>query len=79
MLGKNRARQAVACLSDGYDFEDLKDRERLEFAITCRKIPVIDRIIYNNFKQLGQIPRILVVAASVVMVLGMIFALFRRK
>ena len=36
-------------------------------------------IIYNNFKQLGQIPRILVVAASVVMVLGMIFALFRRK
>ena len=79
MLGKNRARQAVACLSDGYDFEDLKDRERLEFAITCRKIPVIDKIIYNNFKQLGQIPRILVVAASVAAVLGMLFALFRRK
>ncbi len=79
MLGKNRARQAIACLSDGYDFEDLKDRDRLEFAITCRKIPVIGKFIYNNFKQLGQIPRILVIAASVATVLGMIFAFFRKR
>lgn len=79
MLGKNLARRSIACLVDGYDYEELKDKERLEFAVMCRKIPVIGKFFYDNFKNLGFLPRLLVVAAGLFSVVALIFFFFRRK
>ena len=74
MLGKNLARRSIACLVDGYDYEELKDKERLEFAVMCRKIPVIGKFFYDNFKNLGFLPRLLVVAAGLFSVVALIFS-----
>lgn len=79
MLGKNLARRSIACLVDGYDFEELKDKEKLEFAVMCRKIPVMGKFFYDNFKNLGFLPRLLVVAAGFFSVIALIFFFFRRR
>ena len=79
MLGKNMARRSIACLVDGYDYEELKDKERLEFAVMCRKIPIMGKFFYDNFKNLGFLPRLLVVAAGLFSMIALIFFFFRRR
>ncbi len=78
-LGRKLANDAVESLSDGYPFGDLRDRAHLEFAVACRKIPFAGRLVYDTFRNLGAIPRILVVAAGAAAVLGMILAIFGRR
>ena len=78
-VGKNFARKSIECLADGYPFEDLKDMEHLEFAIFCRRIPFVGRFLYDNLKNLGMIPRFLVIFGAVLMSLSMIILFLRRK
>ena len=79
MMGKNLARRSIACLVDGYDYEELKDKEMLEFAVMCRKIPIMGKFFYDNFKNLGFLPRLIVVAAGFFSVIALIFFFFRRR
>lgn len=78
-VGKNLARQSVECLADGYAFEDLKEKDRLEFAVLCRKIPLLGKFFYDTFKNLGFLPRFLVILAGILAVFAMFFFFFRRR
>jgi hypothetical protein len=78
-VGKNLARQSVECLADGYAFEDLKEKDGLEFAVVCRKIPLVGKFFYNTFKNLGFLPRLLVSLAGVLSIFALFFFFFRRK
>lgn len=78
-MGKNLARQSVACLSDGYAFEDLKEKDRLEFAVLCRKIPFMGKFFYDTFKNLGFLPRFLVIMTGTLAIIATFFFFFRRR
>lgn len=78
-VGKNLARQSIECLADGYPFEDLKEKDRLEFAVLCRKIPLLGKFFYDTFKNLGFLPRFLVILAGILAVFSMFFFFFRRR
>ncbi|HPK07579.1 MAG TPA: hypothetical protein PK773_07210, partial [Aminivibrio sp.] len=49
-VGKNLARESVECLADGYAFEDLKEKDGLEFAVVCRKIPLVGKFFTTPSK-----------------------------
>lgn len=78
-VGKNLARESVECLADGYAFEDLTEKDGLEFAVVCRKIPLVGKFFYNTFKNLGFLPRLLVSLAGILSILALFFFFFRRK
>lgn len=78
-VGKNLARQSVACLADGYPLEDLKEKDRLEFAMMCRKIPFAGKFFYDTFKNLGFLPRFLVILTGTLAAFTILFLFFRRR
>lgn len=45
----------------------------------CRKIPFVGKFLYDNLKNLGMIPRFLVIFGAVLMALSMIILFLRRK
>lgn len=59
-IGRSEANSGVSLLAKGYPLKDLKEKDRLHFALWCEKIPFIGRYIFLMLKGLGWIPRFII-------------------
>ena len=76
-IGRKLARRSIACMAEGYPFEDMKDPELVRFAAATLKIPA-GRFFYDTLKGVGSLVRYLLLGGVLLLFGGIFFGLFSR-
>jgi hypothetical protein len=76
-IGRKLARQSIACMAEGYPFEDMKDPEFVRFAAATLKFPA-GRFFYDTLKGVGSLVRYLLLGGVLLLFGGVFFGLFKR-
>ena len=76
-IGRKLARQSIACMAEGYPFEDMKDPEFVRFAAATLNFPA-GRFFYDTLKGVGSLVRYLLLGGVLLLFGGVFFGLFKR-
>ena len=76
-IGRKLARQSIACMAEGYPFDDMKDPELVRFAAATLKFPA-GRFFYDTLKGVGSLVRYLLLGGVLLLFGGVFFGLFKR-